>query len=230
MATPALQLPPDTISAEDLLTWGYEEFGDRFCLTCSWQKQSSVLIHMVAELGLPIDVVELDTQLFFRESYDTRDRLLERYPVTLVQPHVITVAEQHRQEGPNLWERDPDRCCEIRKVEPLVRALEPYDAWASGIRRDQSPSRADTPKVEWSERYGVWKLHPLADWDEKRVWAYIQRQRDSLQPAARDRVPVDRVHPLHPADDPGGGGARRPLGRLRQARVRHPFGRVGDRS
>ena len=107
MATPALQLPPDTISAEDLLTWGYEEFGDRFCLTCSWQKQSSVLIHMVAELGLPIDVVELDTQLFFRESYDTRDRLLERYPVTLVQPHVITVAEQHKQEGPNLWERDP---------------------------------------------------------------------------------------------------------------------------
>jgi phosphoadenosine phosphosulfate reductase len=87
---------------------------------------------------------------------------------------VITVAEQHKQEGPNLWERDPDRCCEIRKVEPLVRALEPYDAWASGIRRDQSPSRAGTQKVEWSERYGVWKLHPLADWDEKRVWAYIQ--------------------------------------------------------
>jgi phosphoadenosine phosphosulfate reductase len=123
LATPALQLPPDTISAEDLLTWGYEEFGERFCLTCSWQKQSSVLIHMVAELGLPIDVVELDTQLFFRESYDTRDRLLERYPVTLVQPHVITVAEQHKQEGPNLWERDPDRCCEIRKVEPLLEAL-----------------------------------------------------------------------------------------------------------
>ena len=63
MATPALQLPPDTISAEDLLTWGYEEFGERFCLTCSWQKQSSVLIHMVAELGLPIDVVELDNSV-----------------------------------------------------------------------------------------------------------------------------------------------------------------------
>ena len=144
-----------------------------FCLTCSWQKQSSVLVHMVSELGLPIDVVELDTQLFFRESYETRDRLVERYGLNLIRPEVITVAEQHRREGPNLWERDPDRCCDIRKVEPLLAALEPYDAWASGIRRDQSPSRAGTRKVEWSERYGVWKLHPLADWDEKRVWAYI---------------------------------------------------------
>src|SRR6187551_2209456 len=127
------------MTAEELISWTHQFFWPRVCLTCSWQKQSSVLIHMVAELGLPIDVVELDTELFFRESYDTRDRLLERYPVTLVQLHVITVAEQHKQEGPNLWERDPDRCCEIRKVEPLLEALDPYDAWISGIRRDQSP-------------------------------------------------------------------------------------------
>ena len=84
MATPALQLPPETISAEDLLVWAYEQFGDRLCLTCSWQKQSSVLVHMVSELDLPIDVIELDTQLFFRESYDTRDRLVERYGLNLI--------------------------------------------------------------------------------------------------------------------------------------------------
>ena len=100
MATPSLLLPEETISAEDLLVWGYEQFGDRFCLTCSWQKQSSVLVHMVSELGLPIDVVELDTQLFFRESYETRERLVERYGLNLVRPEVITVAEQHRREGP----------------------------------------------------------------------------------------------------------------------------------
>ena len=201
MATPSLLLPEETISAEDLLVWGYEQFGDRFCLTCSWQKQSSVLVHMVAELGLPIDVVELDTHLFFRESYETRDRLVERYGLNLVRPEVITIAEQHRREGPNLWERDPDRCCEIRKVEPLVRALEPYDAWASGIRRDQSPSRAGTQKVEWSERYGVWKLHPLADWDEKRVWAYIHVNEIPFNPLHETGLPLDRLHPLHPADD-----------------------------
>jgi phosphoadenosine phosphosulfate reductase len=167
--------PPEieAMTAEELIRWSYEEFGSRLCLTCSWQKQSSVLVHMVSELGLDIDVVELDTHLFFRESYETRERLVERYGLSLIRPQIPTIAEQHRAEGPNLWERDPDRCCEIRKVKPLVEALEPYDAWISGIRRDQSPSRAGTPKVEWSERYGVFKIHPLADWDEKRIRAYI---------------------------------------------------------
>ena len=162
------------MTAEELLQWVYGEYGDRLCLTCSWQKQSSVLVHMVSELGLDLPVIELDTQLFFRETYETRDRLVERYGLNLISNPIITVAEQHRQEGPNLWERDPDRCCDIRKVEPLLAALDPYDAWISGIRRDQSPSRAETPKLQWSERYGVWKVHPLADWDEKRVWAYIK--------------------------------------------------------
>ena len=174
MATPSLTLPDlDSMTAEDVIRWASGEFGERLCLTCSWQKQSSVLVHMVSELGVGIDVVELDTHLFFRESYETRDRLVERYGLNLIRPEIPTIAEQHRDEGPNLWERDPDRCCHIRKVEPLLKALEPYDAWISGIRRDQSPSRSGTPKIEWSESYGVWKLHPLADWDEKRVWAYI---------------------------------------------------------
>jgi phosphoadenosine phosphosulfate reductase len=164
----------DALSAEELIAWAHQFFWPRLCLTCSWQKQSSVLVHMVAEMGLRMDTVELDTHLFFRESYETRDRLIDRYQLKLIQPEIPTIAEQHRAEGPNLWERDPDRCCHIRKVEPLVNALAPYDAWISGIRRDQSPSRADTPKIQWSERYGVFKIHPLADWDEKRVWSYIE--------------------------------------------------------
>src|ERR1700745_1451843 len=137
--------------AEDVLRWAYEEFGDRLCLTCSWQKQSSVLVHMVAELGLRMDTVELDTHLFFRESYETRDEAVERSQRNLTQPETPTIAEQHRAEGANLWERDPDRCCHIRKVEPLVRALEPYDAWISGIRREQSLTRKDSQKAERSD-------------------------------------------------------------------------------
>jgi phosphoadenosine phosphosulfate reductase len=164
----------EALPAEEIVRWAAAEFGDRLCLTCSWQKQSSVLVHMIrGELGLEFDVVELDTHLFFRESYDTRDRLVERYGLRLIRPELMTVAEQHAKEGPNLWESDPDRCCHVRKVEPLIEALEPYDAWISGIRRDQSPSRAGTRKVERSQRYGVWKIHPLADWDDKRVWSYI---------------------------------------------------------
>jgi phosphoadenosine phosphosulfate reductase len=72
-----------------------------------------------------------------------------------------------------LWETDPDRCCHIRKVEPLERALAPYDAWITGIRREQALTRAGAQKIEWSERYGVWKVQPIVDWDAKRVQAYI---------------------------------------------------------
>jgi len=161
------------MTAEELISWTHQHFWPRVCLTCSWQKQSSVLVHMVAELGLRMDTVELDTHLFFRESYDTRDALVEKYQLKLIQPSIPTIAEQHRAEGANLWERDPDRCCHIRKVEPLERALSPYDAWITGIRREQALTRADAKRVEWSERYGVWKIQPVVDWDAKRVQAYI---------------------------------------------------------
>jgi phosphoadenosine phosphosulfate reductase len=182
----SLQPPPDleAASAEDVLRWAYDEFGDRLCLTCSWQRQSSVLVHMLSELELDVPVIELDTQLLFPETYATRDALVERYGLKLIRPEVLPVAEQHRREGPNLWERDPDRCCHIRKVEPLERALEPYEAWITGIRREQSLTRADARKVEWSDRYRVWKIQPIVDWDAKRVDAYC----------LVNEVPVNPLH------------------------------------
>jgi phosphoadenosine phosphosulfate reductase len=85
----------EALPAEEVLRWAYDEFGDRLCLTCSWQKQSSVLVHMVMELGLEVDVVELDTHLFFKETYETRERIVERYGLKLIRPEIITVAEQH---------------------------------------------------------------------------------------------------------------------------------------
>jgi len=169
-----LQLPDvEAMTAEESLLWAYEQFGERLCLTCSWQKQSSVLVHMVSELGLDVPVIELDTGLFFRETYETRERLVARYGLELIRPEVMSVAEQHRLEGPNLWESNPDRCCHIRKVEPLERALADYGAWISGIRREQSLTRKDAQRVEWSDRYEVWRVLPLVDWDSKRVDAYI---------------------------------------------------------
>ena len=170
MATaPARPLPDldfEAMPAEELLRWAREEFGDGLCLTCSWQKQSSVLVHMVSELGLDVPVIELDTLVLFPETYETRDRLVERYDLTLQSVRPIDPPDR-------LWETDPDRCCGIRKVEPLERALAGYDAWITGIRREQALTRADAKKVEWSERYGVWKIQPIVDWDAKRVQAYI---------------------------------------------------------
>jgi phosphoadenosine phosphosulfate reductase len=164
---PALpELDFEAMTAEELLVWAHERFGARLCLTCSWQRQSSALVHMVSELGLDVDIVELDTQVLFAETYETRDRLVQRYDLQLKSFRPVEPPDR-------LWETDPDRCCGLRKVEPLERALRGYDAWITGIRREQAPSRATARKVEWSERYGVWKVQPLVDWDAKRVQAYI---------------------------------------------------------
>jgi phosphoadenosine phosphosulfate reductase len=154
------------MTAEEVLLWAHERFGDRMCLTCSWQQQSSVLVHMLSELELDVPIVELDTQVLFPETYDTRDRLVDRYGLQLQSFRPIDAPDR-------LWETDADRCCQIRKVEPLERALAGYDAWITGIRREQAPTRADARKVEWSERFGVWKIQPLVDWNTKRVDAYI---------------------------------------------------------
>ena len=97
--------------AEELLRWAYAEYGDKLCLTCSWQKQSSVLVHMVSELGLDLPVIELDTQLFFRETYETRDRLVNRYGLNLISNPIITVAEPFAivSGGPVQVSRSPTR-------------------------------------------------------------------------------------------------------------------------
>ena len=178
MATARLpELDFEAMTAEDVLRWAAEEFGDKLCLTCSWQRQSSVLIHMVSELGLDVDIVELDTLVLFPETYETRERLVERYGLELT---------SFRPADPpdRLWETKPDECCHIRKVEPLERALSGYDAWITGIRREQALTRADAKKVEWSERYGVWKIQPIVDWDAKRVDAYC----------LVNEVPVNPLH------------------------------------
>src|SRR5438067_10951256 len=116
------------MSAEDVLRWAQEQFGVRMCLTCSWQRQSSVLIHMVSELGLDVPIVELDTLVLFPETYETRDRLVERYGLELRSFRPIDPPER-------LWESEPARCCQIRKVAPRGRALAGSDASITGIRR-----------------------------------------------------------------------------------------------
>jgi phosphoadenosine phosphosulfate reductase len=160
------ELDFEAMSAEAVLLWAAAEFRGKLCLTCSWQRQSSVLVHMACELELGVDVLELDTQVLFPETYETRDRLVERYGLRPRSFRPIGAPER-------LWETDPDRCCTIRKVKPLERALGSYEAWVTGIRRDQATTRARARKVEWSERYGVWKIQPLVDWDAKRVQAYL---------------------------------------------------------
>jgi phosphoadenosine phosphosulfate reductase len=161
-------------SAQDVLAWAAGRFAGRIVLTCSWQRQSSVLVDMLHRMGAEVRIVELDTGLLFAETYATRDRLIDRYDLRVERVDPLqTVEEQAETEGPALWTRDPDRCCALRKVEPLRRALVGMDAWITGIRRAQSATRAGARKVELDRVRGVVKVQPLADWSDEDVMGYL---------------------------------------------------------
>jgi phosphoadenosine phosphosulfate reductase len=161
--------------AEDLLDWVTEQFGQQVALTCSFGGASGmVLLDMLARLGRGTPVMFLDTDLLFPETYALAEAVSRRYGIAVERRRpALTLAEQAQTYGPRLYERDPDRCCAIRKVTPLAEALQPYDAWISGIRRDQSATRAAAELVRWNPRHGVLKISPLAFWSEREVWRYI---------------------------------------------------------
>lgn len=163
-------------SAEQVLEWATAHFGRQIVLTCSFGGASGmVLLDMVSRLGRGTPVVFLDTDLLFPETYALAEAAARRYGVKIERRHPAqTLAEQERLEGPQLYSHDPDRCCGIRKVAPLADALRPYRAWISGIRRDQSSTRAGTELVQWSARHNLVKINPLAYWTERDVWRYIQ--------------------------------------------------------
>jgi phosphoadenosine phosphosulfate reductase len=160
--------------AEAIVAWALEEFGERFCVTSSFA--DAVLAHVVSKVAPGVDVVFLDTGLHFAETLRVREVVQRTLPVTVrsIRPR-NTVAEQEAEHGPRLWARNPDECCAMRKVEPLDRALERYDAWAAGLRRDESPSRANTPVVSFEHTRDKVKVAPLAAWSQADVDGYISR-------------------------------------------------------
>jgi phosphoadenosine phosphosulfate reductase len=160
--------------AEEIVAWAVETFGERFCVTSSFA--DAVLVHVVSRVAPGVDVVFLDTGLHFAETLRVRDIVQRTLPVTVrsVRPK-LTVAEQDEQYGPRLYARSPDECCDLRKVEPLERGLEGYDGWAAGLRRDESPTRANTPVVGFDANRGMVKVSPLAAWTQADVDQYISR-------------------------------------------------------
>ena len=153
-----------------------EQFGGRMVLTCSWQLGTSILVHMTREVAPQTRLVEIDTGLLFAETHATRQRLVDHYglEVETLRP-LQSVEEQAAAHGAALWEREPDRCCGLRKVEPLERAIRDADGWLTGIRRDQTEQRARAPKLVLDARRGVVKVQPLVDWSERDCWRYIHR-------------------------------------------------------
>ncbi|NTU82757.1 MAG: phosphoadenylyl-sulfate reductase [Chloroflexales bacterium] len=160
---------------EDLLIWAAEQFSGCAALTCSFGGTAGmVLLDIVARHDLPIAIVFLDTDLLFPETYRLAEAAARHYGITVERRRpALSIVEQEARHGPALYDRDPDQCCGLRKVVPLAEALRPYDAWISGIRRDQTAQRASTELLQWSAKHGLLKLSPLATWSEREVWSYI---------------------------------------------------------
>jgi phosphoadenosine phosphosulfate reductase len=164
----------EPLRAEELVEFAAEAFGGRLVLTCSWQLGTSILVHMTRRVAPETRLVEIDTGLLFPETHATRDRLVDHYglEVETLRP-LQTVEEQAATHGAELWKRDPDSCCGLRKVAPLEQAIRDADGWLTGIRRDQTSSRAQAPKLVLDARRGVVKVQPLVDWSERDCWRYI---------------------------------------------------------
>lgn len=145
----------------------------RLALACSFQKEESVLLHLIARHAPAATVFALDTDVLFTETYDTWTRFEEFYGIEIERRAGISLEQQAAEHGDRLWERAPDRCCAIRKVAPLNAALSELDGWITGVRRDQAPTRANTPLIEWDERHDLWKANPLAAWSDQDVWRYV---------------------------------------------------------
>jgi len=182
----SLQLPADVegLTAEQILELVLAEFPGRVSLACSFQKEESVLLDMLFALEPKARVFALDTHVLFPETYEVWRAVEKRYGAKVEVYEGPSLGRQAAVHGDALWERNPDLCCSIRKVEPLNRALADLDCWITGLRRDQSPARAGAPKLGWDEAHELWKANPLADWTDERCWATI-RERD---------LPVNPLH------------------------------------
>ena len=164
----------ETATPLEILRWAVDQFGSRLTFATGFGAEGCVLVDLIGRYRLPIDIFTLDTGLLFPETYDLWRRLEERYALTIrgVCPE-LTVDEQAVTHGPQLWTHHADRCCEMRKVSPLVAELSGFDAWITAIRRDQTASRADALAVEWDPKFGLGKVNPLVGWTKKEVWSHL---------------------------------------------------------
>ncbi|MFT4034212.1 MAG: phosphoadenylyl-sulfate reductase [Patulibacter sp.] len=168
-------------TAAEVVAWALRTYGQGVALACSFQKEESVLLEYLFAAAAEQQradsprVFALDTDLLFPDTYELLTTVEQRYGTTIERWRGPSLETQAAEHGDELWKRDPSACCGIRKIGPLKRGLATLDAWVTGIRRDQSPARARAKKVEWDAQFGLVKINPLADWDDKAVWREVHR-------------------------------------------------------
>ena len=197
----------------EVVAFALQHYAPRIVLACSFGAEDVALLDMIHRIDPATPLFYLDTDFLFPETIEVKDRLIARYglkPEQLIQvKSLLTPEEQTRQYGPALWSREPDRCCQLRKIEPLIRILGNYAAWITGIRRDQAPTRANAGLIEWDRKFHLIKVNPLARWSSEDVWSYI-RLHEIPYNALHDRnyPSIGCTHctaPVLPGEDPRSG-------------------------
>ena len=204
--------PDRGASAQQVLRWGFEEFGKGLGICTSFQATGSVIVHMAAkQVGADARVFSIDTGRLHEESYQLIEEYRRRYGITvqLIGPDADELGSMLTRHGPNLFYEEPAKrklCCEIRKVRPLRRRLATLDAWITGLRRDQDPSRASVNKVTVDEEHGgIIKIAPLADWSSAEVFEYARRHDVPLHPLYERGYPSIGCQPCTRPSKPGEG-------------------------
>ncbi len=164
----------ESAPAVEILRWAADQLAPRLTFATGFGAEGCVVIDLIGRNKLPIDIFTLDTGLLFPETYALWKQLQDKYGITIraVRP-AQTVDEQAAAHGPSLWERDPDRCCDLRKVTPLRKELAGFAGWVTAIRRDQTPERATAQAVENDAKFGLLKINPLITWTHDDVWAHL---------------------------------------------------------
>ncbi|PFX00126.1 putative phosphoadenosine phosphosulfate reductase [Nocardia farcinica] len=197
----AAELGPDA-SAQDLLRWTDETFGTGYIVASNMQ--DGVLVHLAAQVRAGVDVLFLDTGYHFAETIGTRDAVEAVYGVNVVNVRPEqSVDEQDRLLGKDLFARDPNECCRLRKVVPLQRALAGHNAWVTGIRRVEAPTRANAPLITFDEAFGLVKINPIAPWSDEDMDNYIAAHGILVNPLVEEGYPSIGCAPCTRKPEPG---------------------------
>ena len=201
-AASSLELAPP----QKIIEWSLKVFGEGLTIATGFGAEGMVLIDMASRVTTQLDVFFLDTGFLFEETYDLRRRVEDRYGIQILSylPE-LSPEEQEARFGAELWKRDPDLCCRIRKLEPLQQALAGRDAWMTAIRRDQTAARRDARAVEWDFRWELVKVNPLVTWNREQVWEYIRANDVPYNPLqGRGYSSIGCTHctrPVRPGED-----------------------------
>lgn len=192
----------DGASPLELLQWTENTFGNDFIVASNMQ--DGVLVHLAAQVHPGVDVLFLDTGYHFAETIGTRDAVEAVYGVNVVNARAEkTVAEQDSIEGKDLFAREPNRCCAMRKVAPLKKELANYSAWVTGIRRVEAPTRANAPLISFDDAFGLVKINPIAPWSDEQMQAYIDEHSILVNPLVDEGYPSIGCAPCTVKPAPG---------------------------